>query len=699
MSRNREPRRARPAARACLCQLAIAAIIAIDARNARGDETPSDPSAHVTVVRASGAVAPPGSDSLPATAARDVPGAAGDPGVAAQNLAGVARPAPGATGLVMWGATATESRITFDGVEIPALYHFGGFRSTVGAELVDRIDVVPGAYGVEDGRAAGGLVRVTPPRLDGAATHLTLDLSPLDAGATVRTGPAAGWRVAAAARWSVLDRTYGRFAPASTMALYPIPRYADAQLEIARDVAPRATLRALVLLSSDRVHQDIDGGLPAEPPRTEVRRQSWWRAALIYEERDDDDGFTVMAYGGADSSGLDQRFGPTPALQTSDGASLGLRATYRARLAPGLRLRAGVDGWLSRATVQRSGSLTVPAREGDVTVFGQPPGDDVNTDAWSATVGDVGAFVALPLTLGAWLIVPGLRADAFPVDGSRALPPVGATPPFGYAHLDGAVDPRLSVVFAPSPRLVLTGAVGVYHQPVDPADLSAVFGSPSLRPARASHATAGVSTRLAGAEGEATAFYRRFDDLTERSLASPPALAQALSSDGQGRSFGLQVAVRRSLGATRGWLAYTASRAERWAPGMPARLFDFDQTHVATAVATHRRGGWMLSARVRYATGMPRTPVVGSFFDVRDGIAQPLFGPQNSTRLPAFFQTDLRVDRTWSVKTTTVTLSLDVENASARRNAEEIVHARDYATNGYLTGPPTLVFLGLRIAS
>ena len=543
-------------------------------------------------------------------------------------------------------------------------------------------------------------MRISSARPGGEETHLTLDAGTLDAGASLRTAPMAGWRFAAAARGSLLDQTYGRLAPASSRALFPIPHYADAQLAAAHDIGPRGTVRALVLLSRDRVHRDLDPGTPAVLDRTEELRQSWWRAALIYEERGDDDGFTVTAYGGADTNGLDQRFGPTPARQTSDGGTLGLRASYRARLATRLRLRAGLDGWLSRMNVQRSGSLTVPAREGDVTVFGQPPGDDVAVDAWSATVGDVGAFVALPLALGPWLLVPGLRADAFPVDGSRALPPVGSTPPFGYPHLDGALDPRLSVVFAPSPRLVVTGAAGLYHQPVDPRDLSAVFGSPQLRPARAVHATLGVRTQLAGFEGEATAFYRRLAGVTERTRLSPPLLAQALISDGQGRSYGLQMTVRRTWGtATSGWLSYTLSRAERWAPDMPARLFDFDQTHVATAVASRRLGAWTFGARVRYATGMPRTPVVGSFLDVRDGVTQPLFGPQNSARLPAFFQADARVDRTWLLKYTTVTLSLDAENVSDRRNAEEILYARDLSAHAYLTGPPTLVLLSLRIES
>jgi hypothetical protein len=128
------------------------------------------------------------SAAVDAEAARRLPGTGGDAAMAAQDLPGVARAAPGATGLVIWGAAPAESRVLFDGVEIPALTHFGGFRSTVGAELVRRINVVPGAYGAEYGRALGGLVRIEPRPLETSGSHLVLDANLLDGGASFRGG-------------------------------------------------------------------------------------------------------------------------------------------------------------------------------------------------------------------------------------------------------------------------------------------------------------------------------------------------------------------------------------------------------------------------------------------------------------------------------------------------------------------------------
>jgi hypothetical protein len=703
--RDRGRRGARAAAAAAV---ALAAALA-PARPAGADGEAPAP-AYTTVVHAGGGPAQPVGTAVGADESRGLAGTGGDPALAAQDLPGVARPAPGATGVVVWGAAPAESRVLFDDVEIPALYHFGGFRSAVGAELVGRIDVVPGAYGAEYGRALGGLVRVESRPLE-AGTHLALDASLLDAAASLRAAPAAGLRVAAAARASYLDATYGRYAPAGATALFPIPRYADAQILAALDVGPGATLRAFALASSDRVRRTLGAapaaGLP-EPAQDQGLR--WWRAGISYSERGDDDGVTATLWAGGDHPTLDETFGAALASQAIDRLSLGLRARYRARLGAGARVTLGLDGLVERARARRAGSLSIPPREGDVVVFGQPPGADANADSWSAVVGDVAPYVTATLSRGPFTLTPGLRAGAFPVDGSRALPPVGATPPYGYARVGWAIDPRLALAFAPAPGLTLTAAAGLYHQPVDPADLSAVFGSPALGATRAAHGALSVWKRL-GAAGsvEATGFYRRVDDLAVRSPLPTPALAGALVPDGGGRSFGGELLLCRQLAGngdgngngngTTAWLGYTLGRSERWTAGGPTRLFDFDQTHVLTAVARHRRGAWAASARARYATGMPRTPVTGAFLDARDGVFQPIFGAQNSARLPPFFQLDARVDRSFAIGRAEVTLYLDVQNLTDRRNAEEKVYAADYLSSSYLTGLPLLALFGVRIAS
>src|SRR5262249_52953844 len=141
--------------------------------------------------------------------------------------------------------------------------------------------------------------------------------------------------------------------------------------------------------------------------------------------------------------------------------------------------------------------------------------------------------------------------------------------------------------------------------------------------------------------------YRSLDHLVVRSRLPTPKLARALTQDGRGRSYGVSVLLRRQLrGGLFGWLSYTVSRSERWYAGDPrARLFDFDQAHVLSLVASYEYKGWTGGAGRRYATGPPRTPVVGSFYEATSGQFQPIFGEDNATRLPAFFSLDLRLEK------------------------------------------------------
>jgi len=359
----------------------------------------------------------------------------------------------------------------------------------------------------------------------------------------------------------------------------------------------------------------------------------------------------------------------------------------------------GLDALASRSTLFRQGSLTLPPREGDFYVFGLPPGSDVNADDWRTNVVDIAPLAFAELRFGPLLVTPGLRVDAFLVETSRKTPRIGKTPGIGASRLLPSVDPRFSLSYSPLDRLALSASLGLYHQAPSPEDLGAVFGTPDLGLSRATHASLGTSFRLpAGLDVEVTGFYVYQDALVVRSATPTPALARALAQDGEGRVFGAQVFLRRQLkNGFYGWIAYTASRSERRAGGATYRLFDQDQSHVLNATAGYEWHGLGLGARLRYATGSPRTPVVGSFFESKTGQFQPIFGAQNGIRLPNFFSLDLRLQKSFDLQRAKLIAYLDVTNATNQDNPEEIVYNYDFSRRGYISGLPTLAILGGRI--
>jgi len=206
---------------------------------------------------------------------------------------------------------------------------------------------------------------------------------------------------------------------------------------------------------------------------------------------------------------------------------------------------------------------------------------------------------------------------------------------------------------------------------------------------------------------EMVGFYSSTTDLISRSASPTPALTQALVQEGEGRAFGGQVLVRHELTAGFfGWASYSIIRSERKDhPSSAWRLFDFDQTHVATVVASYELGaGFEIGARFRYSSGFPRTPVVGAinvpvpaYIQTRRDVYEPLFGRQNSIRIPPFLQLDVRVAKRFTFDQVKAEVYLDVQNVTNRSNAEDIVYDYNYTNRDYITGLPILPVAGARI--
>jgi TonB family protein len=646
--------------------------------------------------------------TIRAAEARRVPGTQGDTLKVVQNLPGVARSALGSGAIVVWGAAPRETKVNVDGVEIPALYHVGGLRSTVNGELVRSIDLVPGGYGADYGRGLGGLVKIDTRNLPERGVHGYAQADAIDASAMLSAAINPRLRIAVAARYSYLDAILGRFSrtddrgQAHAITEYiPIPRYYDYQVHAELKLRRDELLEAFVLASSDVLRRSLPSDDPTEE-RSEQITQIFYRALLRYTRLlPDGASLAVTPSFGWDRNERTQQFGLLPVRQDSTAYRYGLRASYRRRLARFATLSTGVDLLGQWQDTTRSGSLSQPPREGDFYVFGRAPGDEVNADRWTNHTIDAAAYVFAELAVGKRLtITPGLRADAYYLEGDRAIPPGVDLPPVGYARVRFAIDPRLQILFRPHKRVSLTAAVGLYHQAPDAEDLSSVFGNPMLGLSQAVHVSLGVAVRITPTLAfEAVGFYKKLEDLPVRSAAPTPAIAQALTQEGQGRAYGGQFLLRQELWkGLFGWITYSVSRSERLDhPGERWRLFDYDQTHTLTAIASYDFRGWTFGARLRYSTGFPRSPVVGAYYDPRGDQYQPIFGTKNATRLPDFMQLDVRVDRTFTFRRLTLNVYLDAQNITARANAEEAVYNFDYSKRGYITGLPILATVGLRV--
>lgn len=637
---------------------------------------------------------------------RRVPGSQGDVLRVVENLPGVARSAAGSGELVVWGASPQDTRTYVDGIRIPRLYHDGGYRSVIHSDLVRSVELIPGGYGPMYGRGLGGIVAVELKPLDEEIFSGSLEANGIDAAASTVARLSENLHVALAARRSHLDTYVDAIAKPFTdddvEEFLPIPRFLDGQFRLSYRLSQEERIEAGFLGSTDR----IDHSLTNPDPALSVSRTSsvdFFRLYSRYENRaQNGDVTSVVLSWGQDDTLLEELHGGTPIYIQNDADVFGLRASWRGGVSDSVRAEVGLDVDWTFSRASRFGSIGAPAREGDATVFGRPPPDQINADTWEASAGSFAPYALLDIGLfdDKVQIVPGLRLDPYVMQASRSTPRVGELPAIAIAQADIVVEPRISLRYTPFSALTLKAATGIYHQPPLPEDLSAVFGTPTLGLSTAEHWLLGGTVRLTeGLSLELTGFATHSRDLAVRARSESPALARALEQDGEGRSRGLQILLRQNpIGPFFGWVSYSLSKSERKdGPGAAWRPFDWDQRHVLTAVGSFDLGkGFEIGGRFRLATGFPRTEVVGAYYDVARDRYQPLFGERGGIRLPTFASLDLRASKRMELGGTELEFYLDVQNVTNRENPEEFIYDPTYRTRASISGFPILPMLGAK---
>ncbi len=639
-----------------------------------------------------------------------VPGGQGDVLKVVESMPGVARAAAGSGDVVVWGSTPGESRTFVDGVPVPKLYHQGGLRSVMTGDLVQSVELLPGGYGPEWGRGLGAMLAVQTKRLRDAPDardadgqlrlHGQASADPLEAAGRLSV-PIGDALLTGAGRYSWLDKTLASVVGAQVQEVFPLPTYQDVQTRLEVPMPKGKSLDVTWLHSGDGVTRVQNREDPNSQVR-DVKSQSFERVYVRYSQTLADGAeLQVTPWWGLDAQAQSQQVGALGASAQQSGWSGGLRALWQKAMAPSVKLRAGLDLEASQTDATRAGSIGAPAREGDIRAFGQPPPEQVAADTWQVMQLGVAPWVSLATQwFGQRLEVePGLRLDPLTRSVSRKLPQAGLAPMVGLYTNDFSMEPRVQARLRVVDALTLRASWALVAQPPAAADLSASFGNPSLAVAHGEHWVGAAQLSLPlGVTLEVAAFSMTSDSLTVRNPVDQPLLAQALVATGEGRSRGVQATVRATAGSWFGWVSYTLSRAERRSsPTADWRLSDYDQTHLLTAAIAFRPGaGFDLGARVRYATGAPRTPVIGSWYDALRNIWQPIFGAQNTDRLPDFFELDFSATKRWTWPRSWLEAYLEVLNATNRPNIEEFVYTADYSRRSGLRGLPLLPMAGLR---
>ena len=618
-----------------------------------------------------------------------IPGTTGDALKVIQNLPGVARPPLNGGLIVIRGTSPRDSGIFLDGERIPLLFHFGGLTAVYNSELLESVDYLPGNFSSYYGGIVGGVVDVKSrnPRTDGF--HGVLEVNAYNANVVLETPITDTLSIAAAYRRSYIDLILPLFLKDDSPSFTVAPRYDDAQLKLAWKPNGKNTFQLLGLHSQDALQLITKSSIASDPTLgRDFKNETGFNQARLRHTFVDDT-WRVDTIAGFDRTEVDLNIGNERGL-TLGASTWAVRSTAELRLADWITPAAGVDWTYTSGTFRAV--LGQPPREGEPAYFG--PTRELlyaNSPFWQS---QLGLWTELRLRpFPALLIIPGVRMDLINIRLQK-------TPLL-------TADPRLAVRWSVLPEvLVLKMGIGLYHAPpsLQAGEVDSVFGNPDLGSRYALQTSVGAEWNirpdlLLSVEG----FYNRLWDIPVSTSAlverNGQLVPENLVNEGRGRIYGFELLFRQALTQRLfGWIAYTFSRSERIdRPGANWRLFDFDQTHVLTAIASYKLGaGWEIGGRFRYATGNPRTPVVGAVKDDLTDTFVPIYGVVNSYRLPNFAQLDVRIDKVWVFDNWSLDLYLDIQNVTNTRSTEGTSYSYNYAQSARFEGLPIVPILGIK---
>lgn len=614
---------------------------------------------------------------------RTMPGANGDPLRAVSVLPGIAR-SPGFSDiLIVRGSSPQGSAVFIDGAYTPRAYHFGGLSSVVPAESVERIDFYPGNFSARYGRVDGGVIEVVGKSPASDRIHAVGQVDLLDA-RVFAEGPMPGfkgWTFAVGARRSWLDAWLGPVLESGGVGARTAPYYYDGQVFLESHPTPRSTVRVGLYTSSDTMRLTLGKISDGDPTVGGgiSNRSSFNRFQINYRaDLSDRTRASAMVSIGTDDS--DVQVGSIVAKSRIDLVSS--RAEIAHDVTHFLTLRGGWDVLAANVDLL----LRVPRepRPGQVD-----PGPLAGQKL--AYFSEAGMKAARPAAF--------VEAVFSPVDSVKITP--GLRADYTYEVGETTISPRANARWEIHPgvfRTALRAGLGVFRQSVDYTYIANAFGSSDLRSGRSIHGSVGVEQGLGeGIDVTVESFVKKLDNLVSHDdrRGGPDANA----NEGTGRVIGAEILAKvRPRGRVSGFLAYTLSRSTREdGPGAPTRLYDFDQTHVLTAVGSVRLGrGFTVGSRLRYASGNPFTPCLGGSFAADAGLYGCVSGAPNSARVPAFVQLDARLDKTWTFAEWKLSAYLDLQNTTNRKNPEGPLEKFDKSQRAYSPGLPLLPIIGLR---
>jgi hypothetical protein len=562
--------------------------------------------------------------------------------------------------LFVRGGAEDELAVVLDGLRIREPFHLNRFLSPSGiidANAIDAAEFSSGNFPAEVGDTLSGVVSLFssapsgPPRMSLEASALNLRL---------RTD---GLFASGDGQWLVTGR---RFYPDAALdmgnpAMDDIsPRYSDLFAKARLRVGEGTVLSGDVLVSGDSI--DFSGD-PTRVVRAEsASRHAWLEVKSALTPRLLSE--TTFASGSIESSRAGS-LGGTPATALVDDR----------RSFDYLSARQGFS-WQVSAGQELRGGLSVEHGDAEYDVVRQPESPAPMPGAAAIPSGPQPRLVAQPsgYTLGAYV------ADRLRLSSSMTAE-VGLRWDAQTYTADRQLSPRVNLVQRLGGGSLWRAGWGRYYQSQGLDELQVEDGVSHFFPAQlAEQAMLGfeqpltprLSLRIDAYRKEMSQLRPRFENLFNPFELFPELATDRVRIDpSRAEARGVEISLHGDGGPGFGWWAGYARASARDEIDGRWIARSWDQRDTFNFGVGYRRGStWELSLAGQYHSGWPTTGVSAIPITNPDGTAgiEPILGPRNAERFPAFHRLDLTVRRAFQIGRGRLSLFAEITNLYNRDN-------------------------------
>jgi len=631
---------------------------------------------------------------------RRAPGTQGDTLKAIQSMPGVVTAVEGTGIMYIRGSEPNQSIIWVNRARIGYLYHFGGLHSTISPLLVRDFNMFLGGFPVEYGDALGGAldVKLRTPKKD--RWHQYYSVGTYDA-SVVLEGPIGKKNgkdsMYVSARRSYIDAILDpaafsdfAFGESDDKALQnetiQVPEFYDVQAVWQRDLK-KGRLLVQHFSAGDSIKVVLNSDKYKDPSSAGNLESSlaYHSTSIVWEQEWAKNLYSVS------SLYLIHRDQRLRIGQDDDGKPFYLDIVEDDIVwQPELR-------WIaSRSTEIIGGVESIYARTPVSANIVRPPafedpdhnfttGEKFRVEATYKT-GMINPYIKFRKTWFNKLKTQlGVRHSYLKSNGRNEL---------------SDTSPRASFEYELNKKTTLSGVWGRYLQLSDGSQWVRDAGNPDLKYIEAQHQIAGINYKIDDLWSvQFEAYHKPMKNLV---VIYDEPLPNNYQNTGTGRAYGFDLLIKREYSDRKmGWMSYSYLDSKRTEKGVTFP-FSGDQRHTFSLVWSQPLSGswnrWNIGIRARINSGKPYTKVIGretickdtnenfgKCDDFNDAGTEhvfshwsPIRGPRNGSRLPNFYQLDLRIDREFLFDTWKMNVFLDILNVLNIKNIVEYRYGHSY---------------------